>query len=204
MNEPNPLLYTQPSSAVELLVPPESFQVDSLPDLEAVELQATNGAEAVALEVIAQSGLMLTSRQVERSIADDTTSPAINPERIQIVTDAAERRKLASAAIQLSSAIYRADYVSVTQHPTKSREIESVDIDKVSDLYDITEHYDQLTPLTLLARLRESSTKIDQNTLIKAERFIRIILSGAVDEIVPGLNEIRAAKQKSEQLARSA
>ncbi len=201
MSQPDPLLYTEPTSALELLVPAESSLAVVEPNLAAVELQADHGPTAVALEVIAQSGLVLTTRQAERSTADDLSSEATNPERLDRITNAIERRNLASIALKLSEVVYKTDFVTITQHPTKSREIESVDIDKVSDLYDATEQYDDITPLALLARLRDVSTKIDNDTLIRAERYIRIILSGAVDELVPGLQNIREAKQKSEQLA---
>ncbi|MDQ5886567.1 MAG: hypothetical protein QG628_964, partial [Patescibacteria group bacterium] len=172
-----------PDTIGDLFVLPVQFEPADTPSVDRI-LHAGRDEGPVGMILSAMGELHLISsrddaqRNIDEleEIANDIDTP-VTPERRELLSAATERWATAMLVFRIAEDIYTGPDFTKQDEGNKPR----VDTDKIGDLYDDTEQYEESSPvLNLLQRIKtnKETTQIDEDTRIRAERLVRIVLSG--------------------------
>lgn len=186
-----------PPTLAEVFAVPAGYTDEREPNIERILQAANEGPVDMALVAAGEAGAIVRADVyqhgkaellsiLEASVGDSVLWPA----RKEFLEQQINRHSHAMIALEKALGIYQTDY-TVADGAGKIH----TNTERVSELFDKTEEVDMENPvLRLLLRIRalnEDSVVEDRRTV--AERLVRIIVSGEVDE---KLATERAERQK--------
>lgn len=191
-----------PKTVEELFIFPEGFEPTEPPVIDRI-LHAGRDDGPIGMVLSAMGEVRLITNDDEegtqnaeelQAILDDENTPA-TPERRELLRTATERRVVASFVLRIAEDIYAGPDFTTSEEGGKAH----IDTDKIGDLYEDTEEFETTSPvLGLLQDIKSSkeTSQIDEHTRVRAERLVRIALSGKVDQTLEYLSA--AANQQAE------
>ncbi len=193
-----------PKTVEELFIFPEGFEPTEPPVIDRI-LHAGRDDGPIGMVLSAMGEVRLITNDEEgtqnaeelQAILDDENTPA-TPERRELLRTATERRVVASFVLRIAEDIYAGPDFTIREEGGKAH----IDTDKIGDLYDDTEEFETTSPvLGLLQDIKSSkeTSQIDEHTRVRAERLVRIALSGKVDQTLEYLSAVANQQAESQE-----
>lgn len=200
---PQSHLSQTPDTLRDLFVVPPDYSPSFEPNIGRIVMAAEEGAEYLALVAAGEAGTITRDDVHQANTAEHrslitTAGGDVNiwQARRQLLEGLINRHSEAAHALRIASLIYKRNYFADDEHQKPH-----IDHDKIIDLYDRTEQFEEDNPvLRLLIRIHEMHPDaLVEDRRSVAERLVRIILSGGVDEQTKAQDEGTGEKTSDEK-----